>query len=280
MRVPFQLTLAPLFFWGLFLSGAGLWFEVATAFVSLHLCLYPGVTAFNSVYDRDTGPVSGMMNPPEVPRGLLTFSLALQTVGAILAATVGLSFLEIYFSIAVLAAAYSHPTTRWKASPWGSAATVAIGQGVLGFAAGWSAASGGLPPMQQEQALLGAISAGLTTLGLYPSTQVFQVEEDAARGDRTLAVALGPVRALRFGSLCLAAAGASAIWLMSREFELADAVVIAAAFGAVVTHNELFASRLAGASLDLEGTYRWAMRTSTVSTAGFLLFIALQFSST
>ena len=276
MRLPFQLTLAPLFLWGAFLSGERLGFALATSFIALHFCLYPGITAFNSAYDRDEGPVSGMLHPPAVPPGLLAFSMLLQLVGALLATYAGWWFLAIYMAIALLAAAYSHPRTRWKADPFASAATVAIGQGVLGFLAGWCAASGTLPEFADLRALLGGSVAGLTTLGLYPATQVFQVEEDEARGDRTLAVALGPARALRFGSLCLAGAGVSAVWLMSWTGKPLGALLIVTAYVGIVSHNELFARRLAENKLDVQASYRWAMRTSFMSTAGFLLFIAVQ----
>jgi 1,4-dihydroxy-2-naphthoate octaprenyltransferase len=274
MRLPFQLTLAPLFLWGFFLSEAQAGLAVLLGFVSLHFLLYPGITAFNSAYDRDTGPVSGMEQPPEVPPGLLGFSMLLQAVGAGLAAAAGMPFLLIYGGIALLAAGYSHPATRWKASPWTSALTVALGQGLLGFAAGWVSGADTIPAIGGDRFLLGGVAAALTTLGLYPSTQVFQIDEDKLRGDRTLAVMLGPVRALRLGSLCLAGAGAAAAWLMARDYGSGDAVAIAVAYCALIVHNELFASRVA--KLDLRSTYRWAMRTSMVSTAGFLSFVGFQ----
>jgi hypothetical protein len=44
----------------------------------------------------------------------------------------------------------------------------------------------------------------------------------------------------------------------------------------VIAHNELFARRIAAGKLDLHTTYRWAMRTSIVSTGGFLCFILFQ----
>jgi 1,4-dihydroxy-2-naphthoate octaprenyltransferase len=276
MRLPFQLTLAPLFLWGFFLSEARAGVAVLLGFVSLHLFLYPGITAFNSAYDRDTGPVSGMEQPPEVPPKLLGFSILLQVAGAGIAAAVGAGFLFLYCAIALLAAGYSHPGTRWKASPWGSALVVALGQGLLGFAAGWAAGADILRDVEGARFVLGGIGAALTTLGLYPSTQVFQLEEDERRGDLTLARALGPVQALRLGSISLAGAGAAAAWLMAGEYGIVDASVIAAAFIALVIHNELFARRIAAGKLDLRSTYRWAMRTSLVSTLGFLSFIGSQ----
>ncbi|MBW3630164.1 MAG: hypothetical protein KY464_12800, partial [Gemmatimonadetes bacterium] len=64
------------------------------------------ITAFNSAYDQDEGPVSGMLHPPAVPPGLLAFSMLLQLGGAVIAAYVGPWFLAIYVAIALLAAAY------------------------------------------------------------------------------------------------------------------------------------------------------------------------------
>src|SRR5687767_13219213 len=137
LRLPFQLTLAPIFLWGALLSG-GRWGGATTAaFVALHLFLYPAATAFNSAYDHDEGPVSGLERPPQVPPGLLGFAIALAAAGAVAAFFAGLGFLLVYTLIVVWTAAYSHPATRWKASPWKSAAAIALGQGALGFAAGW-----------------------------------------------------------------------------------------------------------------------------------------------
>src|SRR5205823_3936558 len=112
-------------------------------FTAFHFCLYTGITAFNSAYDRDEGPVGGMLAPPPVPPRLLEFSLVVQAVGAVLAAFVTPAFFTLYVVIAAMGAAYSHPRPRWKARPLGSLLTVFIGQGALGFLAGWAAAQGG-----------------------------------------------------------------------------------------------------------------------------------------
>ena len=265
LRLPFQLTLAPIFLWGALLSGGGWDAGTAAAFVALHLFLYPAATAFNSAYDRDTGPVGGLVAPPEVPPGLLGFSIALAAIGALAAVGAGWPFPLVYALIVGWSGAYSHPRTRWKASPWKSAAAIALGQGALGFVAGWVATNGGGGSFEALAA--GAGGAALTALGLYPATQVYQVEEDALRGDRTLAVALGPGRALRFGSLSLALAGSVTAWLVSRLFGPSDAVLIVLGYAALILMQE----RLARAP-----TYRRAMRLLNVATGAFLVFIALE----
>lgn len=273
LRLPFQFALAPLFLWGFFLGEGPLDLRFYLGFISLHFFLYPGITAFNSAYDQDIGPVSGLLEPPKVPRHLLALSVLLQILGGAIASAVGAAFLLIYCAIAALAALYSHPATRLKAKPVGSAAAVAIGQGGLGFAAGWCAAADP-QALWSERGTLGAAGAALTTLGMYPVTQVFQVEEDAGRGDRTWAVAFGPARALRLGGLSLIGAGVLTTILVARQFGGTDAILVTLAYGAILLHQDGFAKTIEGnRPLNNLALYRRAMRTYYSGAAAFFVFI-------
>ena len=272
LRLAFQLTLAPLFLWGALLSG-GEWAAGTTAaFVALHLFLYPAATAFNSAFDRDTGPVAGMERPPDVPAGLARFALALAAAGALLAAWTGPFFLLVYAAVAGWTWAYSHPRVRWKAHPWKSAAAIALGQGALGFFAGWVATEG--PHWQTGVLVAGAAGAALTALGLYPATQAFQREEDSRRGDRTLAVALGAAHALRLGAVALALAGMVTAWLVASRFGPPDALLIGLGYGLLVIAMERLARMVRPGCEAL--LYRPAMHLLYSATAIFLLFIALE----
>ena len=102
LRLHFQLLLAPIFLWGYFLSGVLAPADLWLAFIAFHVFLYGGITAFNSYYDRDIGPVGGMRNPPPVTKPLLPFSLAVLATGALLAAAVNATFLAIYLAIMAL----------------------------------------------------------------------------------------------------------------------------------------------------------------------------------
>ena len=144
LRIHFQLLLAPIFLWGFLLGGGRLEARALGAFVVFHLFLYGGATAFNSAYDRDTGPVGGLERPPPVDARLLPFSIVTLLVGWVLSALLAPELGLVYGAILALAVAYSHPSVRWKAAPWPSLATIFVGQGVLGFLGGWLAAGASL----------------------------------------------------------------------------------------------------------------------------------------
>jgi 1,4-dihydroxy-2-naphthoate octaprenyltransferase len=226
LRFHFQLLLAPVFLWGWLLAGGGLSAPVLLGFVAFHLFLYPGATAFNSAYDRDTGPVGGLEKPPPVNQLLLPTSLALKAAGWLLAAFVNLPFWLAYGAFVVLSIAYSHPRVRFKARTLTSLAVVGFGQGALAFLAAWAATRGELTSAWGIEGALGATAAVLLILALYPLTQLYQVDEDAARGDRTLAVAWGASRSFAFARVCTSLGGLVMLAVLARRFGLADALLV------------------------------------------------------
>jgi 4-hydroxybenzoate polyprenyltransferase len=226
LRLHFQLLLAPVFLWGCLVAGGGLSWSVGLAFVALHVFLYAGATAFNSYYDRDTGPIGGLERPPPVEAALLPVSLAMKLVGLLLAVLVNVPFLLVYAAFALLSLAYSHPRVRWKASPLASLATVGFGQGVLGFLAAWAAVRGELWSALTGDGLLGAAAATLLILALYPLTQLYQVDEDRARGDRTVAVVGGPRLCFAVSLVCQVLGGVAMLVVVTRRFGMLDGLLL------------------------------------------------------
>jgi 4-hydroxybenzoate polyprenyltransferase len=229
LRLHFQMILSGIFLWGFLLAG-GVPDRVALlAFVILHVLLYGGTTAYNAYYDQDQGPVTGLRQPPRAGRACLHGGLGFMLLGALLAPLVGGAFAAIYVTIMLLSIGYSHPRTRFKNGPASSLLVVAFGQGMLGFAAGVAAAvRHGLPPAASTLLLGGAAATFLTT-GLYPLTQVFQVEEDLARGDRTFAAHFGPRGVFRAAVACFALALVTALPAARTVFAPAETVVVAVA---------------------------------------------------
>ena len=188
LRFPFVYVLAPIYVWGAW-RAPGPWSARTTlGFLLVHLALYPGANAYNSAHDRDEGPIGGLARPPRIPPGLMRGSILLQATGALLAPVVGWTFALAYWLLWGVFSAYSHPRTRWKRSPAASTAAIVLGQGGLGFLLGWSAVAS--RPATPE-AVLALLVACAGVAALYPLTQVYQLAEDAARRDRTLAAVLG-----------------------------------------------------------------------------------------
>lgn len=188
LRLPFQALLAPFMLFGAALAGGRPSWRFALAFVVLHVAFYGGTTAFNSHYDKDEGPIGGLEAPPPAGRWLLPGSLVLQGFGLVVAAFIGLPFLVACAAFAVLGVLYSHPLTRLKGKPWPSWLTVMLGQGALGAIAGVTAIDA---PRLTPELTLGVLAAAAIVGAIYPLSQVFQIDEDTRRGDRTVAMMLG-----------------------------------------------------------------------------------------
>jgi hypothetical protein len=190
LRIPYQLQLGPIFGWGFLLAGGHLHsreevFSFVLVFACFHIGCFGGLTALNSFYDRDNTPVGGMWNPPAPPRNLFAFAWLVQIIGVLPLLFFSWKLAAIYSAIVALALGYSHPRTRWKGHPLASLIVVALGQGVLDFCAGAFTVS---PPHWNKATCLGMVGATFCVMALYPLTQLYQIEEDAQRGDRTLAL--------------------------------------------------------------------------------------------
>jgi 4-hydroxybenzoate polyprenyltransferase len=279
LRLHFQLLLAPVFLWGWLIAGGGFSLAVAIGFVALHVFLYSGATAFNSYYDRDSGPVGGLERPPPVPRSLLPLALLMQGVGWVLAALVNLPFWLACGTFIGLSSAYSHPRVRLKAHTLSSLLVVGFGQGVLAFVAAWAATRGEVASAWSVDGALGAAAAMALILALYPLTQLYQIQEDAARGDRTVAVAWGPAGCFRFSLVFTLIGGAAMLVALLRRFGLVDAALVGVGLGAqfvaIVWLARGFDSRR------IVETYRRVMGVNTLSAGalGAYLLVRLVLNS-
>jgi hypothetical protein len=156
-------------------------------FFIFHIGAFGGLTALNSYYDRDDGPVGGLWRPPTIPSHLIQFAWGVQLCGWLLLLPLDLRLAAIYGAIVLLALGYSHPHTRWKGHPWKSVLVVMVGQGALDFLAGYLTATTLYERPPGPAVMAGLIGAMLTTAGFYPLTQLYQLKDDQERGDHTLA---------------------------------------------------------------------------------------------
>lgn len=272
LRLHYQLLLAPIFVWGYFLSGRYPDVDFWLAFVAFHCFLYGGITAFNSYYDRDQGPVGGLIQPPPVSRALLPFSLAVQGIGLILAALVNVSFVVIYLMIFGLGLAYSHPRLRLKSRPLAGLAVVGLGQGVLASLGGWVTARPSLVSLDLLS-WVGILAIALMTVGFYPLTQLYQIEEDLARGDLTFAAWVGPRGTFVFAGGVQALAATLLVMVVWQGLGPLNALLVVAVYGILLLATIHWARTFNAAQI--LDNYRRIMGINAVSSLGFLGFVGL-----
>jgi 4-hydroxybenzoate polyprenyltransferase len=146
-----------------------------------------GTLALNSAFDRDEGDVAYLRRPPTPPPGLALFGLGLMLAGLGVAARLPRPYLIAYGLCAVLSVLYSVPPIRLKALGGVDWIVNMVGFGLLTPFAGWSVTGSRLTLTGRILLLSFAALFG----ALYPLTQLYQLDEDRRRGDRTLACLLG-----------------------------------------------------------------------------------------
>lgn len=170
------------------------WPVLGAAWFVWVVCLNGGTLAFNSAYDRDEEDIAYLRRPPRPPLRLAGFSLILMSGGGVLGFLVHPWFGILTTACIGLSILYSHPRTRWKGLPGLDMVVNVLGYGAATTLAGLLAgqAAGGQTTVMPDRAGWQLVAAfGLLFGSLYPLTQLYQLAADCARGDRTLATALG-----------------------------------------------------------------------------------------
>jgi 4-hydroxybenzoate polyprenyltransferase len=198
------------------LGGVARGAELGAALGALGLwvvCLNGGTLALNSVFDKDEGDIGYLRSPPALPRHLLAFSLGLLVAGQLAAFALPPAFRMAYAICFVMSLLYSVPPFRFKAVAGVDWVINMWGFGTLTPYATWAATA---HPLDAGHALILLAFCPLFA-GLYPLTQLYQFEEDARRGDRTLALIIGMRRSLDLAVVCVGLAfallGAAAVRL-------------------------------------------------------------------
>ncbi|HEY6948567.1 MAG TPA: UbiA family prenyltransferase, partial [Gemmatimonadales bacterium] len=199
-----------------------------------------GTLAINSAFDRDEGDVAYLRDPPPPPAHLFGFGLGLMGAGQGLALLLPAAFARAYAVCFALSILYSVPPFRLKAVAGADWLINMIGFGTLTPFAGWAAT--GLPVDPARGMVLLAFCPLFAAL--YPLTQLYQMEEDRRRGDRTLALRLGVRRSLAAAVAAtalalglLVAGGVRGGWRLHASADLArwgGIVIAGVAWGAVL----------------------------------------------
>ncbi|WP_236049981.1 UbiA family prenyltransferase [Hymenobacter negativus] len=276
LRIPFSVYLMPVFWFGLSaLRGPWSSWRAAGVFVVLHLLAYPASNGYNSYYDKDEGSIGGLKVPPKVTPELLHLVWlfdALAVVGAVLLSRPFAVLVVVYL---LVSKAYSYEGIRLKKYPLLSTLVVVIFQGA--FTLLMTQVGVGATPEQlfEKTNLLLALVSTLFLCGSYPLTQVYQHEEDARRGDRTLSLRLGIRGTFIFAAIGLltgAAALGLAYWLRQ---EIRPLLIFLVATGPVVALFSRWAWAVwhDEAAADFEHTMRMNQVSSLCLSAAFIAML-------
>lgn len=164
-------------------------------FFNVHLLLFGGATAYNSYWDNDNGPVGGLRNPPPVKHWMWLGAMLLQMIGFLLAVVQGSLYTGIYALSMLLFWLYSTPWARWKGRPVKSLIAIGISTGFNSVLLGYMAAG---YARINIIILIAALGVMLMLLSLYPTSQIYQKDEDLRRGDQTFTLQYGKKVVLLF----------------------------------------------------------------------------------
>ena len=236
LRIPFSYFLLPVYLFAISvgpnLSESGLlWI-----FIILHLFLYPASNGYNSYFDKDEKSIGGLKNPPPVNKGLFYLSFLFDTLALVLAYVfVNWTFLLMILVYSLVSRAYSHTSIRLKKYAWLSWLIAGFFQGAWVV---WAVYLGlndfPFTNVFKPHVLYPALLASAILWGSYPMTQVYQHEEDAKRGDRTLSLVLGIKGTFVFTMLCFAVASGLFYWYFTEFSQARYGLIFLAAMGPVV----------------------------------------------
>lgn len=225
LRIPFSFFLLPIFLFALAVSPNVILPRVLWILVLLHVFLYPASNGYNSYFDKDENSIGGLKNPPPVSRGLYWTSLLFDVIVIVLGAIqVSILFAGMAFVYGLVSKAYSHPSIRLKKYPIFGWMVTGIFQGFFTFLMCYT----GLNNFALESTLNTPVlfPAALTTLMLwanYPMTQVYQHEEDARHGDRTLSLLLGIRGTFYFAAFFFGLTALGFVFYFNQYFQLRQA---------------------------------------------------------
>jgi len=189
LRFPFSFFLLPIFLFGATHSHPWSGTPWPLLFI-LHALVYPSSNGYNSLMDRDTGPIGGIEHPEEVPKSMFAVSIALDLFAIILSLHFYGWITGVLISIYIAASrAYSYRGIRLKKYPILGFVIVLLFQGALVFLLTDAALSGDIS--FTGTTIIGMIVSALMIGASYPLTQIYQHEQDTADGVNTLSNMLG-----------------------------------------------------------------------------------------
>ena len=236
LRFPFSYFLLPVYLFSLSSSPNLIESRLMWVFVILHFFLYPASNGYNSYFDKDEKSIGGLKNPPPVNKGLYWMSLLLDVI-AILIGLIKISWL---FSLMLLiyglvSKAYSYPSIRLKKYPIIGWLVIGLFQGAFTFLMCYAGINNfGIENLLKIKVLTPALLSSVMLWASYPMTQVYQHEEDARHGDKTISRMLGIRGTFYFTASFFSLTGIGFVLFFLNYYELKYGTAFLAALSPVV----------------------------------------------
>lgn len=265
LRIPFSYYLFPVFWFGVSQSAPNIHaIETVIVGIALHFFIYPGSNLYNSYMDEDTGAIGGIEHPPPVTRNMYYVSIFVDVAGILLCSLAGWKHALVMCGYIAFSKAYSWRGIRLKKMPVLGWLSVAFFQGAYTFMMGNMAGTDGVcdcwfTPQHLEAALLASLLIG----GSYPLTQVYQHEEDGARGDYTISYKLGVRGTFVFTGIFFTAGAAVALHYFTSYYSLSQFLVFLACLSPVVAYFSWWAMKCF--QNPAAATYHRLMRMNRIS---------------
>lgn len=223
LRIPFSMYLMPVFWFALSNSEDVDMLSAMLVFVVLHVFMIPASYGFNSIYDRDEKSIGGLENPPPVGSELFQLVLIFDALALIVGAYISLQFAVMVMTYTVVSKAYSFDKTRLKRFPLVSTWIVAAFQGAFLYYMVLVALKQHIDNLQFIYGLV----AMLLIAAMFPLMQIYQHDQDSARGDVTLSIWLGVKGTFIYSAIMMFIGFSSLFMLYLRYKEVLDSIVLA-----------------------------------------------------
>ncbi|HTR31137.1 MAG TPA: UbiA family prenyltransferase [Puia sp.] len=283
LRLPFSVFLMPVFWFALSQVGPQErdWARAMLVFVILHLLVYPASNGYNSYMDRDSGPIGGLERPPAPTRQLFVVTLGMDILALILGLLLGWTFAAGLLVYILASRAYSYRGIRLKKYPVAGWVTVATCQGALVFFLVFhgSHLPGSHPEIGSElrEYWVPMVISSLLLGGFYPLTQVYQFEDDAKDGVRTLSMLLGYRGSFVFTGLLYLLAFLMMIYYFFSTLQTREFYVLATCMLPVVVYFLIWAGKVwkDPARANYANSIRMNVLGSICLNAGFVLVLVI-----
>ena len=238
LRIPFSYFLLPVYLFALAISPNPTNSAVLWTFLVIHIFLYPASNGYNSYFDKDEKSIGGLKNPPPVNKGLYYLSLLFDAAALLLGTVmINFTFAGMLFIYGLASKAYSHPAVRLKKYPVAGWLVAGFFQGFFTLLMSYIGINKyALENLLQPEILYAGALSSLMLWGSYPMTQIYQHEEDGARGDETLSRMLGIRGTFYFVGIVFTAVTAAFAWYFVEYMGAEWAIAYAAAMAPVVLY--------------------------------------------